>query len=47
MRRLDKQILIRTDERIKSIITNYCKSKGLTLVDFIEYIANKIEKGEL
>jgi antitoxin component of RelBE/YafQ-DinJ toxin-antitoxin module len=35
MRRLDNQLLIRTDKTTKEFFTNYCKEKGITLHDLL------------
>jgi len=47
MRRLNVQLLIRTDQDSKDIVLGYCKKRDITLVNFLEEIVDKIKKGEL
>lgn len=43
MRRLHRQIIIRTDNEGKSIIAGYCKEKNITLVQLLENIIERIK----
>ena len=45
MRRLDKQILIRTDERVKKEIIAYCEENAITLHELLTNLLYQIEIG--
>jgi hypothetical protein len=43
MRRLHKQLIIRTDIEGKKIIKEYCKEKNITLVNLLENVIERIK----
>jgi hypothetical protein len=43
MRRLHKQLIIRTDIEGNEIIKGYCKEKNITLVQLLENIIERIK----
>jgi len=47
MRRLDKQIIIRTDEEGKETLRRYCEDNHTTLVELLQEIIERIRSGKL
>jgi len=47
MRRLDKQIIIRTDAEGKETLRQYCENNNTTLVDLLQEIIERIRSGKL